>query len=107
MSTATPFPVRAELSGDLSTAEEKRRTGGKSSDRRPTCRHCGAPLIDERMVEAGFCCAGCSYVYRMVHEQGLAGMLEFHREMTAVEAEADVIEQQPPRVILIDMQPRR
>ena len=91
MSTATPFPVRAELSGDLSTAEEKRRTGGKSSDRRPTCRHCGAPLIDERMVEAGFCCAGCSYVYRMVHEQGLAGYYRIKDDVT-VPADASVFQ---------------
>jgi len=34
---------------------------------RPTCRHCGT------MNPAGaeFCCAGCAYVYRLVHEQGL------------------------------------
>ncbi len=29
------------------------------------CRHCGAPSRDE------FCCSGCAYVYRLIHEQGL------------------------------------
>ncbi len=40
---------------------------------RPVCRHCGAPLIDARMEQTGFCCAGCAYVYRLVHEHGLEG----------------------------------
>src|ERR1035437_6130793 len=38
-----------------------------------TCQHCGAPLLDARMEETGFCCAGCAYVFRLVHEHGLAG----------------------------------
>ncbi|MDX2187226.1 MAG: HAD family hydrolase [Opitutaceae bacterium] len=32
---------------------------------RPTCRHCGAPSASE------FCCTGCAYVHRLVHEEGL------------------------------------
>lgn len=35
------------------------------------CRHCGAELINDNMRTSGFCCAGCSYVYRLVHEHGL------------------------------------
>ncbi len=39
----------------------------------PICRHCGAALIDESMRKTGFCCSGCAYVYRIVHEHGLDG----------------------------------
>ena len=37
------------------------------------CRHCGAPLTTDRTRESGFCCTGCAYVYRLVHEHGLEG----------------------------------
>ena len=50
---------------------------------KPTCRHCGASLIDAHMVETGFCCAGCAYVFRLVHEQGLAGYYRIKDEVTA------------------------
>ena len=50
---------------------------------KPVCQHCGAPLIDARMVESGFCCAGCSYVYRLVHDHGLAGYYRIKDEVTA------------------------
>ena len=50
---------------------------------RPSCRHCGAPLLDARAEESGFCCAGCSYVFRLVHEQGLAGYYRIKDEVTS------------------------
>jgi Cu2+-exporting ATPase len=50
---------------------------------KPSCRHCGAPLIDERMVETGFCCAGCSYVYRLIHEHGLTNYYDIKDTVTA------------------------
>ncbi len=50
---------------------------------KPSCRHCGASLLDERMVATGFCCAGCSYVFRLVHEHGLAGYYRIKDEITA------------------------
>ena len=37
------------------------------------CRHCGSPLAEGRLRESGFCCAGCAYVFRLVHEHGLDG----------------------------------
>ena len=49
----------------------------------PVCRHCGASLIDDRMRASGFCCAGCSYVYRLVHENGLAGYYRIKDDITA------------------------
>src|SRR4051812_25912383 len=46
------------------------------------CRHCGAALIDERMRTSGFCCAGCSYVFRLVHEHGLSGYYRIKDDVT-------------------------
>jgi Cu2+-exporting ATPase len=53
------------------------------------CRHCGTALIDDRMRASGFCCAGCSYVFRLVHEHGLAGYYRIKDEIT-VPADAAV-----------------
>jgi len=43
------------------------RTAPSERASRPTCRHCGTT----NPAGAEFCCAGCAYVYRLVHEQGL------------------------------------
>lgn len=69
VTATTPLPVSGP-------AEAVARPG------KPVCRHCGAPLIDERMRETGFCCAGCSYVYRLVHEHGLAGYYRIKDDIT-------------------------
>ena len=37
------------------------------------CLHCGVPLATEAARTAGFCCSGCAYVHRLVHEHGLEG----------------------------------
>jgi Cu2+-exporting ATPase len=34
------------------------------------CRHCGTPLA-AAAVAGGFCCAGCAYVFQLVHAHGL------------------------------------
>ncbi len=57
-----------------------RRKGGV----RPVCKHCGAPVPDRVAVTSGggerddgrFCCAGCAYVYRLIHDEGLEGFYE-------------------------------
>jgi len=49
---------------------------------KPVCRHCGSALPDERSRASGFCCAGCSYVHRLVHEHGLAGYYRIKDEIT-------------------------
>ena len=54
-----------------------------SSASRPACRHCGADLIDDRMRASGFCCAGCAYVFRLVHEHGLESYYRIKDEITA------------------------
>lgn len=46
------------------------------------CRHCGEPLIDDAMRKSGFCCAGCAYVYRLIHEHGLDGYYGLKDEIT-------------------------
>lgn len=43
------------------------------------------------MTQSGFCCAGCSYVYRLVHENGLAGYYRIKDEIT-VPADAAVFQ---------------
>ena len=55
------------------------------------CKHCGAALIDARMRESGFCCSGCSYVYRLVHEHGLASYYQIKDSIT-VPADAAVFQ---------------
>ena len=35
-----------------------------------TCKHCGSPVPANREDE--FCCAGCAYVFDLLHQQGLA-----------------------------------
>ncbi|MFI5357727.1 MAG: heavy metal translocating P-type ATPase metal-binding domain-containing protein, partial [Opitutales bacterium] len=49
----------------------------------PVCRHCGAPLPDETARTTGFCCAGCAYVHRLVHEHGLGGYYRIKDTVTA------------------------
>ncbi|MFM1852045.1 MAG: hypothetical protein RIS54_1729 [Verrucomicrobiota bacterium] len=49
---------------------------------KPVCRHCGAPLPDEAARTSGFCCAGCAYVYRLVHESGLEGYYRIKDDLT-------------------------
>jgi Cu2+-exporting ATPase len=34
-------------------------------------------------AESGFCCAGCAYVYRLIHEQGLQSYYELKDDVTA------------------------
>lgn len=60
------------------------RTAGAAATH--LCFHCGAPLVTETTRASGFCCAGCSYVYRLVHEQGLEG---YYRLRDTVIAPAD------------------
>ena len=56
------------------------------------CRHCGAPLTSDSAREAGFCCSGCAYVFRLVHEHGLEG---YYKIKDTVIAPADQVVFQP------------
>ncbi|MBX3737553.1 MAG: heavy metal translocating P-type ATPase metal-binding domain-containing protein [Candidatus Didemnitutus sp.] len=48
-----------------------------------SCLHCGAPLKTEAARESGFCCSGCTYVHRLVHEQGLEGYYKIRDSVIA------------------------
>ena len=52
------------------------------------CLHCGQPLVTEKTKAEGFCCTGCSYVHRLVHEHGLEG---YYRIKDAVIAPVDQV----------------
>jgi Cu2+-exporting ATPase len=54
----------------------------------PACLHCGAPLSGAALQASGFCCAGCAYVHRLVHEQGLDA---YYRIKDAVTAPVDTM----------------
>lgn len=47
------------------------------------CRHCGAPLAGAAARSSGFCCAGCGYVHRLVHAEGLGDYYDLKDAVTA------------------------
>jgi Cu2+-exporting ATPase len=55
------------MSPPIPTLDDSPRSTTPPPAARPTCRHCGSvnPPASE------FCCAGCAYVFRLVHEHGL------------------------------------
>lgn len=67
------FPANNWVDGGVSPTVRVR--GLRAAQAAPVhlCRHCGAPLAGEAAQAAGFCCAGCGYVFRLVHEHGLDG----------------------------------
>jgi len=80
----------AELKIDLVADESLRSeadtpTKAVSPKRKKTliCHHCGAALVDAAMRETGFCCAGCAYVYRLIHESGLDAYYRIKDPITA------------------------
>ncbi|MCF3650328.1 heavy metal translocating P-type ATPase metal-binding domain-containing protein [Synoicihabitans lomoniglobus] len=50
----------------------------KRSALKPHCRHCGAPAP----ANEAFCCAGCAYVYRLVHDEGLDAYYQIKDDVT-------------------------
>jgi len=56
------------------------------------CLHCGTPLLGAPAQAARFCCAGCAYVFRLVHEHGLEG---YYKMRDAVVAPVDQVVFQP------------
>jgi Cu2+-exporting ATPase len=53
-----------------------------------SCKHCGVPLAGPAAQAAGFCCAGCSYVFRLVSEHGLDGYYKIRDAVVAPVGEA-------------------
>jgi P-type Cu2+ transporter len=44
------------------------------------CRHCGVPTTSS---DEEFCCAGCAYVYRIIHEEGLEAYYQIKDKVTS------------------------
>jgi P-type Cu2+ transporter len=76
---------------EISAGTSPRPAGNEKPTASVVCRHCGSPLIDARMIETGFCCSGCSYVFRLVHEHGLSGYYNIKDDIT-VPADAAVFQ---------------
>ncbi len=82
------FPANNWVDGGVSPTVRVR--GLRAAQAAPVhlCRHCGAPLLGEAAQAAGFCCAGCGYVFRLVHEHGLDGYYKIRDAVTAPAGEA-------------------
>ncbi len=64
MNTLIPPPARSEAAAP---GDGRART-------RPVCKHCGASV--PAAMDGEFCCAGCAYVYQLIHDEGLAGFYQ-------------------------------
>lgn len=69
-------------------------TDSEANSSPATCLHCGLPVpasrqntgsFGDQYSEAKFCCSGCRFVYRMIHEHGLQSFYDI-KERTAVAA---------------------
>lgn len=67
------FPANNWVNGGASPTVRVRGLRAASAAPVHLCRHCGAPLAGEAAQSTGFCCAGCGYVFQLVHEHGLDG----------------------------------
>jgi Cu2+-exporting ATPase len=84
------LPPRADLvNGGVSPTVRVR--GLRAEQAAPVhlhCKHCGVPLAGPAAQAAGFCCAGCSYVFRLVSEHGLDGYYKIRDAVVAPVGEA-------------------
>ncbi|WP_082782534.1 heavy metal translocating P-type ATPase [Cephaloticoccus capnophilus] len=69
-------PLRAEADTPTKAVSRRRKKA-------PSCHHCGTALTDHAMRETGFCCSGCAYVYRLIHESGLDAYYRIKDPITA------------------------
>ena len=67
------FPANNLVNGGASPTVRVRGLRAASAAPVHLCRHCGVPLASGAAQSSGFCCAGCSYVFRLVQEHGLDG----------------------------------
>ena len=82
----------APLSGPAGALQGETTAGRVGGARSPesaragaalACRHCGAPVTGSPLESLGFCCSGCAYVFRLVHEHGLEAYYTIKDQMTA------------------------
>ncbi len=60
----------------MSLTDSTTAPSGKRSSR--VCKHCGTPSAKDK-----FCCAGCAYVYRLIHQEGLDAFYDIKAGTTA------------------------
>ncbi len=82
------FPDSNLVNGGVSPMVRERGLRAPQAAPVHLCRHCGAPLAGEAAQAAGFCCAGCSYVFRLVQEHGLEGYYKIRDSVTVPVGEA-------------------
>ena len=70
------------VDGGVAPAEVRGPRAGRTAPVH-SCLHCGAPLKTDTARESGFCCSGCTYVHRLVHEQGLEGYYKIRDSVVA------------------------
>jgi len=98
-------PKTAALAPDDAESSAERGPGGTQARPEPrprarqrpvrpraeVCRHCGTPLADPRAAGVGFCCSGCAYVHRLIHEHGLDAYYRI-KDPTTAPADAAVFQ---------------
>ncbi len=82
------FPANNLVDGGVSPMVRVRGLRAPQAAPVHHCRHCGTPLAGEAAQAAGFCCAGCSYVHRLVQEHGLDGYYRIRDTVTVPVGEA-------------------
>jgi len=85
---ADDINVHSDGTGNDRAAKQKglrpRTTGARKNKKGlQSCHHCGTLLTDAAMRETGFCCSGCAYVYRLIHESGLDAYYRIKDPITA------------------------
>jgi len=82
------FPANDLVNGGVSPTVRVRGLRAPQAAPVHLCRHCGTPLAGEAAQAAGFCCAGCRYVFRLVSEHGLDGYYRIRDTVVAPVGEA-------------------
>jgi Cu2+-exporting ATPase len=82
------FPANDLVDGGVSPTVRVRGLRAEQAAPVHLCRHCGVPLAGKAAQAAGFCCAGCSYVFRLVQEHGLGGYYKIRDTGTVPVGEA-------------------
>ncbi len=70
------MPVSATKDSETRSSESH-ESQWTPAPKKPVCRHCGAPSPHDE-----FCCAGCAYVYRLVHDEGLDAYYRIKDDVT-------------------------
>ncbi len=83
------------MDGGEPTRTEVRGPRARGASPVHLCLHCGQPLVTAPDRSDGFCCSGCAYVHRLVHEHGLEG---YYRIKDAVIAPVDQVVFHPREV---------